>query len=228
MCIRDRVTHGVTILAQTDQPPFSWAYDPKARHYSYDPAAAARLLDAAGWHAQGGAIREKDGKPLALTLVSFTGSQTAAAAEELIQAQWRQAGVDVSIKNFPSGQLYATKSAGGIEQSGKFDVIFENWANGADPDESILIDCSMAPPNGWNVYHFCNPALDAAERIAVTNYDPAVRRAAYARIQEIANENLPFFVLWYQQELDVVNTDLKNYRPAHAVTPFWNAWEWHI
>ncbi len=224
----DKVTRGVTILGETDQPPFSWAYDPHARHYPYDLAAAARLLESAGWRMQSDGIRYRNGRPLALTLASFTGSQTAAAAEELIQAQWRQAGVDVSIKNYPSGQLYATQSAGGIEQSGKFDVIFENWANGFDPDDSILIACKMAPPNGWNVYHFCSPALDAAENEALTQYDPPVRRAAYYRIQEIAAEGLPFFVLWYQQELDVVNTDLQNYRPAHAVTPFWNAWEWRI
>jgi peptide/nickel transport system substrate-binding protein len=224
----DKVTHGVTIPGNTDQPPFSWAYNPHARRYGYDLAAAGRLLDAAGWRLQPGPIRQKDGRPLALTLVSFTGSDTVAAAEAVIQAQWRQAGIDVSIKNYPSGQLYATRSMGGIEQSGKFDVIFENWANGSDPDDSILLRCSMAPPAGWNVYHFCNPALDAAEQTALTSYDPEVRRAAYARVQEIAADAVPFIVLWYQRELDVVNTDLKNYKPAHAVTPFWNAWEWSI
>jgi peptide/nickel transport system substrate-binding protein len=224
----DKVTHAITIPGDTDQPPFFWAYDPRARHYAYDPAAAARLLDAAGWHLQPNGIRVRNGQPLALTLVSFTGSSTAQSAEALIQAQWRQAGVDLNIKNYPSGQLYATKSMGGIEQSGKFDVIFENWANGTDPDDSILILCSMAPPAGWNVYHFCSPSLDAAERAAIASYDPAIRRREYARVQEIAAEGLPFLVLWYQRELDVVNTDLKNYRPAHAVTPFWNAWEWQI
>ena len=225
----DKVTHGVTMPGDTDQPPFFWAYDPHAKHYAYDLPRANRMLDAAGWRrSHPGSVRERNGVPLALTLVSFTGSGTASAAEAVIQAQWRQAGVDATIKNYPSGQLYATKSMGGIEQSGKFDVIFENWANGTDPDDSILIACSMAPPAGWNVYHFCNPSLDAAERTALSSYDPAVRRAAYARVQEIAAEGLPFLVLWYQRELDVVNTDLKNYRPAHAVTPFWNAWEWQI
>lgn len=223
-----KVTHGVTIAGDTDQPPFSWAYDPHAQHYPYDPARAAKLLDAAGWKLGPDGVRARDGQPLALALVGFTGSSTATAAEALIQAQWRQIGAVVTIKNFPSGQLYETKSAGGIEQSGKFDVIFENWANGSDPDDSILLLCSMAPPAGWNVYHFCSPALDAAERTALTSYDPAARRAAYARVQEIATAQLPFFILWYQRELDVVNTDLKNYKPAHAVTPFWNAWDWQI
>ena len=85
-----------------------------------------------------------------------------------------------------------------------------------------------SPPAGWNVYHFCSPSLDAAERTALTSYDRTTRQREYARVQEIAAEGLPFLVLWYQRELDVVNTDLKNYRPAHAVTPFWNAWEWQI
>ncbi len=224
----DKVTHDIAIPAQTDQPAFSWAFNPRTRQYPYDPARAAALLDAAGWHPGPAGLRERDGRPLQLTLVSFTGSGTITATEALLQAQWRRLGADVSIKNFPSGQLYATLGAGGIEQSGKFDVAIENWANGSDPDESILVMCSMAPPAGWNIYHFCSPQLDAAERMALTSYDRNVRRQAYGNVQRILNEQLPFFVIWYQRQFDIVNTDLKNYKPAHAVTPFWNTWEWSI
>ncbi|MDP9017974.1 MAG: peptide ABC transporter substrate-binding protein, partial [Candidatus Eremiobacteraeota bacterium] len=224
----EKVTHGIAIPGDTDQPPFFWAYNPHAKHYPYDLAAAATLLDASGWRMGDHGIRIKNGEPLTLTLVGFTGSGTASSAEVLVQEQWRRAGIDLAIKNFPSSQLYATKGMGGIEQSGKFDVAFENWANGTDPDESILLGCLMVPPAGWNIYHFCNASLDAAERTGSSNYDPAVRRAAYARVQAIAAAQLPFIMLWYQRQLDVVNTDLKNYKPAHAVTPFWNTWEWSI
>ena len=159
-------------------------------------------------------------------LVSFTGSGTMTAAEELLQQQWRRVGVVVSIKNFPSGKLYATAGAGGIEQSGKFDAALENWENGTDPDDSILVMCSMAPPAGWNIYHFCSPQLDAAERTALSTYDRALRASAYRRIQQIVSQQLPFIVLWYQMQLDAINTDFRDYRPAHEVTPFWNVWEW--
>ncbi|MEO6835234.1 MAG: peptide ABC transporter substrate-binding protein, partial [Candidatus Tumulicola sp.] len=91
----DKITHGVTIPGDTDQPPFSWAFDSRAKRYGYDLAAAGRLLDAAGWRRASDGMRAKDSHPLALTLVSFTGSDTATAAEALIQAQWRQAGVDL-------------------------------------------------------------------------------------------------------------------------------------
>ncbi|MEO9263414.1 MAG: peptide ABC transporter substrate-binding protein, partial [Candidatus Baltobacteraceae bacterium] len=197
----DKVTHDVDVPGNTDQPEFSWAYNPNARHYPYDPKAAAALLDSAGWKMRADGIREKNGAPLHLMLVSFTGSGTANATEELLQSQWHQVGIDVSIKNYPSGQLYATKGMGGIEQSGKFDAVFENWANGSDPDDSILVTCAMAPPAGWNIYHFCSARLDAAERTALTSYDRSTRRKAYATVQEVASEELPFIVLWYQRQL---------------------------
>jgi len=35
-------------------------------------------------------------------------------------------------------------------------------------------------------------------------------------------------ISWYVQRQDVANADLKNYKPAHAVSTFWNTWEWEI
>ena len=223
-----KVTHNVATAGDSDQPPYSWAYDPHVRRYPYDPKRAAALLDAAGWRAGATGMRERAGRPLTLDLVSFTGSSTVTSAEVLLQQEWHQAGIDVRIKNFSSDQLYATLGAGGIEQSGKFDVAIENWADGTDPDNSILFRCDMAPPAGWNIYHFCSPALDAAEKAALSTYDRAARKALYAREQQILAAQLPIIVLWYQRQLDAINSDFRNYRPAHAVTPFWNTWEWSI
>jgi len=224
----DKVTHGIALPADSDQPAFLWAYNPRVRRYPYDPKRAAALLDAAGWKLGGDGLRRRDGQVLSLELVGFTGSATAAEAQALIQAQWRDAGIEVAIKNFSSAQLYATLGTGGIEQSGKFDVAFENWANGIDPDDSLLFACDMAPPAGWNIYHLCSRRLDAAARAGLENYDPVRRKAAYGEMQAVIAEELPIIVLWYQSELDLVSLDMRGYRPAHAVTPFWNTWEWSI
>jgi peptide/nickel transport system substrate-binding protein len=214
----DKVMHGMAVPGDTNHASFSWSYANDVKTYPYNSQKAAAMLAAAGW---------TPGK-LHINLVSFTGSTTVASAEALLQSQWGKVGVDVSIKNVPSGELYATASAGGIEQSGKFDAIVENWENGGDPDDSVLLMCDMKPPAGWNVYHFCNADFDAAERTALTTYDRAIRAGAYKRTQQILAEQLPFFVLWYQLQIDVINTDFHNYKPAHAVTPFWNVWEWTV
>lgn len=222
----DKVSHGINAVGDTDQPSFLWAHDDNVQKYPYDPTRASALLDRAGWVLGADGLRHKDGKPLALQMTGFTGSSTVTGAQQVIQEQWRQLGITVDIKNYPSNQLYATQVNGGIEQTGRFDVAYEEWANGIDPDESILVRCGMAPPAGWNIYHFCDLRLDHAEADALITYDQVKRKADYAIVQEEMADELPFIVIWYVRRLDVINTDVRNYKPAHAVTPFWNTWEW--
>jgi peptide/nickel transport system substrate-binding protein len=223
-----KVTHGVSMPADSDQPPYSWAYYGGVTRYPYDPHRAEALLARAGWSPALNGIRQKDGQPLHLVLVSYTGSAVVEATEAVIQRQWRDLGVDVEIKNFPSNILYAVKSEGGVEQNERFDVAVEQWANGIDPDDSVLFNCDLAPPNGWNIYHFCSPALDSAERAALTHYDEAERKPYYATAQRILTDQLPILVLWFERDQHVINTDFRNFKPAHASTPFWNTWEWEI
>jgi peptide/nickel transport system substrate-binding protein len=223
-----KVTEGVSMPADSDQPPYLWAHDDNVTKYPYDQARAASLLDAAGWVKGSDGMRQKASQPLQLTLVGFTGSAVVTGAETVIQRQWRQLGIDVAIKNYPSNVLYRAQADGGIEQTGKFDVAVEQWANGIDPDDSILFKCSLAPPHGWNIYHFCSHELDAAEDLALSEYDQGVRKDQYAKVQEILTDQLPIFVLWFERDQHVINTDFKNFKPAHASTPFWNTWEWQI
>jgi len=222
------VTHGVDLPADSDQPPFFWAHSEAVRKYPYDPRMAAELLDAAGWRLGRDGLRHRDGSTLKLVMVGERGSSTTAEAERWIKREWREVGVGLEIVSYPSDKLYAEQADGGVEQTGRFDVAFEEWANGADPDESQLFLCDLRPPHGWNIYNYCDPALDAAEGRAVSDFGHAERAADYRRVQSILDDDLPIFVLWFQQRQDVVSIDLRNYRPAQAVSPFWNTWQWEI
>jgi peptide/nickel transport system substrate-binding protein len=113
-------------------------------------------------------------------------------------------------------------------QTGKFDAAFFSWVGGTDPDDSTLWMCDQFPPNGQDVYHFCDHTLDAAEKVALGSSDRAVRKKAYGQIQALLADQVPTIITWYTRRISVQNTDLKNYKPAHAVTPFWNSWEWQI
>ncbi len=50
----------------------------------------------------GKTVREKDGKPLTLTLMTTSGSKTRERVEQLLQSQWADIGVEVQIKNEPA------------------------------------------------------------------------------------------------------------------------------
>lgn len=222
------VTHDVDIPGYTDQPPFLWAYNANVTHYDYDPAKAKALLDEGGWKPGPDGIRTKNGQRLQITWAVTSGAATGNAVSILVQRYWHDVGIDLQVKTYVSSVFFASYGAGGIIQTGKFDVAFYGWLNGVDPDDSTLWMCDQFPPHGQNVFHFCDRDLDSAERIALTSNDRATRKKAYDKIQAILADQVPMIVTWYVRRIAVANTDLKNYRPAHAVTSFWNPYEWEI
>jgi peptide/nickel transport system substrate-binding protein len=224
----DDVAFGVNILGEGDQPAFSWAHDPRLRSVPFDPARARAMLDAAGWKTGPDGIRIKDGRRLRLEYATTTGSVLANRIAVLLQAQWRNVGVQLDIKSYASAMYFAGYASGGILQTGRFDVEASSWLNGIDPDDSTLFTCAAVPSNGQNAFRFCDPQLDAQERIALGTFDQAVRKRAYARIQEILVDQVPQITTWFQRRFDVVNVDLRNYRPSHVITTFWNTWEYSI
>ncbi|MPZ65789.1 MAG: ABC transporter substrate-binding protein [Pseudonocardiaceae bacterium] len=75
--------------------------------YSHDPERAARLLEQSGWRPGADGIRVKDGKRLSLELVNgFPSSQEHGAVAEFLQAQLREAGIDVKIITTPDSGAY--------------------------------------------------------------------------------------------------------------------------
>jgi peptide/nickel transport system substrate-binding protein len=226
--IIDKVTQGAGMLTDSDQPPYIWAYDPNAPKYPYDPKKATALLDAAGWKLGAGGMRVKDGVQLRLGLAGISGDAESMTMREMLQAQWQQVGVATEIKSYPSDILYGPLAAGGIEQSGHFEVILEGFANGSDPDDSVLFECRWRPPAGQNDYHFCDRQLDSLEEHALATNDTTERKAEYARIQEILGRQLPMYVLYFEQYEFAVNSDLRGLKPAHVNAALWDPWEYRI
>ncbi len=223
-----KITHGVQIRAASDQPEYSWAYARNLPRYDFDPQKARALLDAAGWRVGTDGIREKEGRRLQLVAANVAGSSNGNAIFVLLQRDWRDVGVDLTIKNYVSSLFFSAYNAGGILQTGKFDVAFFSWVNGADPDDSTQFMCDQMPPAGQNIYHFCDETLDAAEHVALNSYDIAVRKRAYAAIQYRLVDREPLVLMWFARRIDVFNSDLRGFRPAHTVTDLWNSWEWSI
>jgi len=222
------ITYGVQLPGDGDQPALLWAHDANLKPYPYDPVQARALLDAAGWKANGNGIRMRNGIPLQIVVVTTTGDSVGNRTAVILQSAWRAVGVDTVIKPYASGLMFASFGAGGILQVGNYDVNFFSWLGGVDPDDSTIVMCDQIPPAGQNNFRFCDRDVDRYERLALSTYDQAQRKRAYDHIQEILQDRAPFVTLWFFRLFDVASDDLKNYRPAHAVTPFWNTWEYQI
>jgi len=222
------VVNGLGTPANSDQPSYSWAYDPSARAPGFDPAGASKLFDQAGWRLAPDGYRYKGGKRLTLTYVTSTGYGEGRRYAPVFQAEMKRAGIDASVKMFPTSLLFAAKNDGGIINNGKFDVAWTGWIGGVDPDDATLWSCDQAPPNGYNLSEFCDPRIDEQEKIALTSYDQDVRRRAYWRIGQLLNEDVPVDFIFWTHLHDAVRDELQDYVPAPTVSTFSNPWQWRI
>jgi peptide/nickel transport system substrate-binding protein len=66
--------------------------------YPYNPTQAKKVLDDAGWKAGPDGIRAKDGKRLELTINAIDRGSGIDNFIPLLQAQWREVGIDAKIK----------------------------------------------------------------------------------------------------------------------------------
>ena len=223
-------THDSGVTVDADQPRNGWAYDPRLQPIRYDPAAARRLLDAAGWSKHADGTRWKNGRRLDLTLTispqSVNGSTLVAT---LLQQDLHDVGIGVTIKQIPPALFVEPAAAGGILAGGRYQLAYDAWwVIGPDPDDSWNFGCAEIPPNGYNYYFWCDPRANAAMLDALRTYTQGRRAADYAVVQREIAAELPEFSLWQVRMPNAYRTRLHGIAPSPFGSLFWNAWSWTL
>ena len=221
--ISAKITFGRYPVVDTAQPLSSWARDASVHEPAYDPAAADRLLDAAGWKRGADGVRTKDGKPLALTYVQFPESQTGVRVATVVQSELTARGFRLTIKSLSNVQLFLPKSQGGALASGAFDLAYVPWPMGADPDDSFLLSCR----GNANYMRWCDAGVDALERRALVAPSREERRTLYAQIQRRVADTVPIVYLFNPSYSYAYRTELHGFYP-NAFNPTWDAYRWTL
>lgn len=219
-----KVSHRVYAARTGMRGLFTWAFDARADSLAYDPRAAARLLDAAGWKIGDGGTRWKDGRPLQLQL-AFPGGSDVTAQLATVAAQEESAiGASVTLKRY-SRQIYMLGN--GPIMQGRYQMQIYDYHSDYDPDASWLLACDQQSPHGFNVARYCSDFVDAALRKAARVFGRSERRAEYARVQQRIARDVPYLFLAQGSEIDVVPSRLRGYgRPLLA--PFASVADWSL
>lgn len=220
-------TFGKEKVATEDLPDWMWAYDPNVKSIPHDPAKARQLLEQAGFAPGRDGIMQKNGQRLSLLLITENSNVTYKQMAVQIQNALHGVGIEAQIKLFPFAQLYAPAGEGGILQLGRYDLAINGWFSGLDPDDSSQFMCKNIPPGGYNYTRYCSAEMDAAETMALTNYDQPTRKKAYSKTQALLAQDVPqIFFCWLRQQ-HPINVDFKGFEP-NPVTENWNSWQWSI
>ncbi|MFB9833104.1 ABC transporter substrate-binding protein [Actinoallomurus acaciae] len=149
-----------------------------------DQAAAAALLDKAGWVPGADGIRTKGGRRLSLKLGWLNrGNPWDQPLVELITAQYKKIGVELKPELATAAQSVAALTA-----RDKWDLFLSGVAGGLDAGVGLLGTFASTPPNFYNVQ---DAALQPLLRKQATTTDEAARSRILADAQRrIISEGL--------------------------------------
>jgi len=235
---REKITqdllHGKTAPVGTfwdATPPFG---DPNLKPDPYDPDAAAKLLDEAGWTLGSDGIREKtiDGQVVKLKLRYITNSRDIRknGVMPVVKQMWAKVGIDVELVN-NANDVYFNDYANNGPLYGDFDIAeYSDAPSFPDPDVSHF-RCSEIPtpdnPAGGNFQGYCNPELDKLFDQQTTTVNRDERIKIFYQIEKIMHDDVVWAGMWNDTDLWSVNKRLTGVVFSGA-TCFWNVTDWDI
>ncbi len=188
-------------LAETVLSPTHWA----AVHLPvtvFDPAAAERLLDEAGYP------RKADGIRFILNYRTST-DPTRLRLATAIASMWHNIGVNVHIESLEWGGFYARI------KRGDFQVYSLSWVGVVDPDiYRWILSSDMWPPKGANRGRYSNRDVDQWLNAAARTENRRKRRQLYGQVERQMAADQVYIPLWYEPVIVVYGPRISGFTPA--------------
>ena len=195
---------GLAVPATGLLSPSHWAYEPSVKRWPYDPEAARRLLDEAGYPDPDGA----GPRPRFKLSYKTTTLDLRKRIAEVLKDQLAQVGIELEVRTYEWGTFYADV------KKGNFDIYSLSWVGIADPDVYFnLFHSTSVPPHGDNRGHYQNPEVDRLLEMARASVSSSERVRLYSRVQKLLALDLPCIPLWWQKNVVVMQPNLRGFTP---------------
>jgi peptide/nickel transport system substrate-binding protein len=223
---RQSIIEGILLgLGRICTGPFSdvsWAYNPRAKRYEYNPERALRILHDAGWkESDADGILVKDGRPFRFTIMTNQGNTESIRTAEIIQQNFRKIGIDVQIRVM-EWQAF-------LEQIDKrsFDAMILGWGMGRDPDIYDIWHSSKTKKGEYNFIGYKNNEVDRLLIEGRRTFNIERRKNIYYRIHAILAEDQPYAFLYIPDATPIVHKRFKGLEVAPLGIQY-NFREWHV
>ncbi len=184
-------------------------YDPSVQPLSYDPEGAARLLAEAGWRKNAQGVLEKDGTPLAFTIITNSGNDERQAIMVIAQNAWRRLGVKV--------EALALEWAVFINQrvdKGDFDAVVLGWAMDLNADLYQIFHSSQTGHFQLNFVGYRNPRADELMVRIRREYEEARQVAMARELHRLIAADQPYTFLYVRRVLSLMDAKIVRMVPG--------------
>jgi peptide/nickel transport system substrate-binding protein len=225
------IFHGMAQPADGVISPQLWAYNPDIAKFGYDPDQAGALLDEVGWKDEDGdGIREahgvegvEDGTPLAFETANIAGEQIRVQLLSLIDAQWKQVGIDATINLVDVGTLF-----GNMLPNNDFQTSYSYIGRTADPDIGAMYLDRDKYNNKSNYSGYSNPQVDELILASEQTADQGKRADYLKQAQALIAEDVPQIFIAWRANTTAVNQRVHGYLPTPAWLEMWNIAQWWV
>jgi peptide/nickel transport system substrate-binding protein len=219
---------GVKQLAH--HPTVSWAAGTGLNPYAYDKTKAEDLFKQAGYAKGADGYYAKDGKPLAITIVTNQGNKTRETFLQVAVEQYKQVGVKITPK-LEAFESLVPKLTGG---SPEVEAVIIGWQLGADPDPfTIWHSSNVASPTkaGNNFVGYSNPNVDKLIESGRNGPDcsQGARQKVYQEMNKILNDDAPYMFGFAQNRILATASNIRGIEPgSFSPNADWNIEKWWI
>jgi ABC-type transport system substrate-binding protein len=178
-------------------------YNPAVKPLPYDPEGALRLLAEAGWTRNAEGWLEKDGKPLAFTLLTNLGNEVRKAVMVVAQNAWRRLGIKVETL-IMEWAVFINERV----DKGDFDALILGWSMGLDADLYQIFHSSQMGHFQLNFVGYSNPEADALMIRIRQEYNRARQVEMARRLHQIVAQDQPYTFLFVGKGLTLLDRKL--------------------
>ena len=228
--IAEKLFEGKQPVAHGGISPLDPMFNSAARQYGYDPAAARKLLDEAGFaEIKNGVRQNARGERFSIEITNTAGNRVREQVAQVIQSQLRQVGIELRIKAEPP-RLFSEA----LNRRGFTGLAMYAWVERPQGVPRSTLHSGEIPTaaNGWsgqNYPGYANPEMDKALDAAERELDEGKRRTLFGDIQRIHADDLPVLPLFFRVDPFVLPKQLKGVVPTghlNSSTLWIEHWRW--
>lgn len=190
----------------------------------YDLAGARRTLDSLGWRdANGDGVRERNGRPLAFTLLTPVSSRNRVRLSVLIQEQLKAAGAKVTVEQMDFSAFLERMTGR------RFDAVMGAWH--LDPSPAGVRQswgtAGARGKDGSNYGGYESAAFDASVDSALAELDPVRSKAHFRRAYETIVADAP--AVWLYEPRLMAGVHKRIEMPVRRADAWWAGLaEWSV
>lgn len=204
----DKVFQGQAVNGAGYIPPrfsdYAWQPSPD-QELTYDPKAAAKLLDDAGYKKNSAGKRlGKDGKPITYRMLCHATDPTDRALSKYLQEWWGDLGIGLKVD--------CLDNVTDPWVAGDYDLAIDGWSVNPDPDFVLSIHTCAALPDkpketAATDNFICDKKYDDLYAKQLAEYDPAQRADLVKQMESRLYDTGYMNVLAYPNAVEAYRTD---------------------